>query len=434
MKVVVIGAGLSGLAAAKRLQERGHEVQVLETLDRPGGRCKTLRQDGFIVDTCTELATASYRRWLELARSVDLEKDIVKPPMVMGMLRKGRIINVDLGNPLSLPFTPLLSWRAKLKFARGVFSLRKAIFSMPSNLLDATALDDPAMTAEDLVLKAFGPEVAEYVMEPLIRMIGGTKMHEVSSLIVPYSLSDFSSLISLRGGLDRLPKAVAAKLNIRYQTAVKQIRSNAADVTIEYVDADGSGGTLSADKCLITAQYDDAERMYPRLADIGDNYGRKLQFMRLVDIKLAYSKRPDSKAATVWVPFSEDPELNFISLSHNKSPDRAPAGHSLFSLYTEHAEYDRMAAMSDEQLVAWACKTTEKLFPELKGHFLFHYLGRQPRTCGFPDPGFFHRTSKLWDNIGREPRVHLGGEIFNYGTMEAAVAFGERAADRLVGA
>ena len=43
-KVVVIGAGLAGLAAAYELHKMGHQVTVLEAQLRPGGRVLTLRQ------------------------------------------------------------------------------------------------------------------------------------------------------------------------------------------------------------------------------------------------------------------------------------------------------------------------------------------------------------------------------------------------------
>ncbi|KUO90015.1 MAG: hypothetical protein AT708_04075, partial [Pyrobaculum sp. OCT_11] len=36
-RVVIIGAGLGGLYAAERLHDAGHEVVVLERLERPGG-------------------------------------------------------------------------------------------------------------------------------------------------------------------------------------------------------------------------------------------------------------------------------------------------------------------------------------------------------------------------------------------------------------
>lgn len=134
----------------------------------------------------------------------------------------------------------------------------------------------------------------------------------------------------------------------------------------------------------------------------------------------------------VMFPYKENRDINVISLAHNKCPDRAPAGHSLFSLFTEHLEYDRMAAMPDEQVIELVQPQVEALFPEVKGHLLFTYVSRQPRTSLVPDPGFFRRTAKLWEDFGRESRVHLGGDVFNFGSMEAAVGSGVRAAERLI--
>lgn len=433
MKIIVIGAGLSGLAAAYRLQEAGHEVQVLETNDWPGGRCKALRRDGFIIDTCPELAATSYRRWLALVRSVGLEGDIVDMPMVMGMLKDGHPIYLDLKNPLSLAFTPLLSLRAKLKFLRGAYAMRHDVRAIPNNLLEIATLDDPASNALELSTKAFGREVTEYLMDPLLRSIGGTALKEMSTLIVPYTLSDWTAMISLRGGLDRVPQAVAARLKVRYRTTVDRVLSNAQDVTIEYTEASGETGTFSADKCLITAPYDLAEDMYPRFGEISGGYRRTVPFLHMIDVKLAYSKAPDSKAAAVMYSFRESREINVVILTHNKAPDRAPAGHGLFSVFTEHLEYERMAAMSDDELIDLIRPQVEKLYPEIKGHFLFSHINRRPRASYVPDPGFFHRTRKLWDAVGHEPRVHLGGDVFNFGSMEAAVSVGERAANRLVG-
>ena len=50
MKIVVIGSGFDGLSAAIRLQAQGHQVQILDKRDRPGGRAYVYEQDGFIFD------------------------------------------------------------------------------------------------------------------------------------------------------------------------------------------------------------------------------------------------------------------------------------------------------------------------------------------------------------------------------------------------
>ena len=47
MRIVVIGSGFGGLAAAVRLQRRGHDVVLLDKRDKPGGRAYVYEQDGF---------------------------------------------------------------------------------------------------------------------------------------------------------------------------------------------------------------------------------------------------------------------------------------------------------------------------------------------------------------------------------------------------
>ena len=55
--VVVVGAGLAGLAAARRLVARGHEVTVVEARERVGGRT-----EGLVLDDGTPLELGG--QWL----------------------------------------------------------------------------------------------------------------------------------------------------------------------------------------------------------------------------------------------------------------------------------------------------------------------------------------------------------------------------------
>lgn len=67
--VVVVGAGLAGLAAATRLVGRGVEVTVIEASDGVGGRARTDRRDGLLLDRGFQLLNPSYP---EAARLLDL--------------------------------------------------------------------------------------------------------------------------------------------------------------------------------------------------------------------------------------------------------------------------------------------------------------------------------------------------------------------------
>jgi phytoene desaturase len=58
MRIVVIGAGFGGLAAAIRLQAQGHDVTIVEQRDKPGGRAYVYEQDGFTFDGGPTIITA----------------------------------------------------------------------------------------------------------------------------------------------------------------------------------------------------------------------------------------------------------------------------------------------------------------------------------------------------------------------------------------
>lgn len=70
MDVVVIGAGLAGLAAAVRLADAGVEVEVREAGDAVGGRVRTDARDGLLLDRGFQLLNPSYP---EAARLLDLD-------------------------------------------------------------------------------------------------------------------------------------------------------------------------------------------------------------------------------------------------------------------------------------------------------------------------------------------------------------------------
>ncbi|HEV8191328.1 MAG TPA: FAD-dependent oxidoreductase, partial [Ktedonobacterales bacterium] len=59
-KIAVIGSGFGGLSAAIRLAARGHDVDVFEKRDKPGGRAYVYNIDGFTFDGGPTVITAPF--------------------------------------------------------------------------------------------------------------------------------------------------------------------------------------------------------------------------------------------------------------------------------------------------------------------------------------------------------------------------------------
>lgn len=59
-KLIVVGAGIGGIATALRLSKQGYDVTVLEKNDQAGGRLNQIRKDGFVFDTGPSFFSMSY--------------------------------------------------------------------------------------------------------------------------------------------------------------------------------------------------------------------------------------------------------------------------------------------------------------------------------------------------------------------------------------
>jgi phytoene dehydrogenase-like protein len=109
--VVIVGAGLAGLNSARLLQDAGVDVLVLESSNRPGGRVKSDRVDGFTLDHGFQVINPSYS---EIASTGVLnELDFVSLPAGFRLIDADSSKSFTLLAALNLPG----SMREKIAFA-----------------------------------------------------------------------------------------------------------------------------------------------------------------------------------------------------------------------------------------------------------------------------------------------------------------------------
>jgi phytoene dehydrogenase-like protein len=161
--VVIVGAGLAGLAAARQLAIHAVDVVVLEASDGVGGRVRTDRVDGLLLDRGFQLYNPAYP---EAARVLDHGALDLRPfaPGVVSLTDRGL---TRLADPRREPrwATDALSSRSgrlpgKLRFARYAWqtararrSVRESRDDMPAEVALLSAGVDPALL--ETVLRPF---------------------------------------------------------------------------------------------------------------------------------------------------------------------------------------------------------------------------------------------------------------------------------------
>jgi oxygen-dependent protoporphyrinogen oxidase len=173
-RVVVIGGGIAGLAAAHRLLAGGVRVTVLESSDRLGGKLHAGEIEGLPVDLGAEAMLARRPEAVELARAVGLGDELQAPATVGAALwTRGALRPMPGGHVMGVPgdLAPLA--------ASGVLSDEGlARIEHESDLPPAPVTEDVAVGA--YVSERIGREVVDRLVEPLLGGVYAGDAYQIS--------------------------------------------------------------------------------------------------------------------------------------------------------------------------------------------------------------------------------------------------------------
>lgn len=156
-KVVVIGAGISGLACAHRLKQLGLGARVLEAADRSGGLIQTVRRDGFLFETGPQFPRFP-PSVSQLIRDLKLQREFVagSSKAKRYILRHGHLHPVPF-SPGGLIKTGLVGLKSKLRILGEPFG-------------DSHPPDQEESLAE-FVQRKFGAEILDNLVDPIISTV-----------------------------------------------------------------------------------------------------------------------------------------------------------------------------------------------------------------------------------------------------------------------
>lgn len=223
--VVVVGAGLAGLAAAWRLSRRGFRVVVLERAATPGGRLSAQHWDGFRLEAIPPVLCSGDRQTLAFIDEVGLRDDALPlRPLIRAFPHAGGLREVELRSPRDVRRIPGVRWREGLRLVRLQRLLARYGERLdPARPGAAADLDDRSLA--DFCELYFGASVLDRWMAPVVTSSSLGDPHEMSRV---QFLLELRRVGAARPGLPRasladLAERAAAQLPVQLHCAVASL-------------------------------------------------------------------------------------------------------------------------------------------------------------------------------------------------------------------
>ncbi len=381
-KILILGAGISGLSCAFRLHQARFDVEVLEREAFPGGVMQSRRDDGFLVEAGPNSFQSS-EEILSLIHDVGLDEELLEADgrLPRYIFFRGKLHQAPMG-PGALLSTKLLSARAKWKLVREPWA--------PPNR------DGREESIQEFATRRLGRELHDVMLAPLVSGIyaGDTaklSMQSVFPLMVELEkkykslLKGFMkhmkaerlkreaegkpkprrTLCSFKGGLKTLPEGIAQKLGARLhlECEVRGLKVNSnGGFTVEVIEK-GAAKSYAADQLAIATSVTRAGEHLSVLAETSSaaqqlkEAGQALSTIELpplAGVCLAFKKSDvprDLNGFGFLIPRSEKVRLLGCIWSSSLFPGRAPDGWTLLTNFIGGATDPEILSLSEGQLL-----------------------------------------------------------------------------------
>ncbi len=442
--VIVVGAGLAGLAAAWELVQLGHDVTVLEAQTRPGGRVFTLRSpftDGLYAEAGAISYSDSFHHMVRYVKTFGLPSAQLGPRGGAPVFHlRGKRFTVKPGEKPDWPYD-----LAPDEKGLGIVPLLVKYFSLTDKLGDPT---DPAWRPEvfkdwDRVTLAQWLS-AQGASRDAIELLSASlwwghgwdevsALHRLTSDVALFLMGQKAYVIP--GGTDLLAQAFAKALRdrISYGAPVLAVEQTAGGVRV-VVRQGGTEEAMTADRLIVTTPVPALRRIRftPELGAVKRKAADALEYSPVTRVYLQSRRRfwaDVGEAGGAWtdLPIGAVAEHPFV-----RADDAGPRG--VLECHVKGDKALRLDAMDEAERLASSAREMEKVHPgflhDVEGGASYSW-GTDPWAGGgYPvwKPG---QLLEWLPELARpESRVHFAGEHTSWlsRTMEGALESGNRAA------
>jgi len=457
-KTIVIGGGISGLAAAYALQKSEANYQLLEASDRLGGKIVTYAGEGFLIEGGPDSFLTQKRAALDLCRELGLGDQLIgsnhtATPSTY-VLSKGKLHPMPEGMMLMAPTmilpilrSELISWPGKLRMGLELFIGRNTTVAdeslgsfvrrrMGSELLAKIA--GPLMAGihagdpEALSLRSTFPMFTD--MEKKHRsLILGMMKRKKEQAALPSAGPCPPMFTTLSGGLQQLPDAIAARLNpqqVKLNTRVQSIAISGDQYKLTLAD----GTSIVADNVVFTTPaYVTAEIVQQLDPSLAENL-RRIRYVSTSTVSLAFRRSEitcDLNGFGFIVPAGEGRKINACSWSSTKFSHRAPEEYVLMRVFIGGAFAENLAEQDDATLIDIARNELR----EIMGITATPILARAYRwTKSNPQYNVGHSAliNEIDQQISARPGLYLAGAAYRGSGIPDCIQSGFDTAAKIV--
>lgn len=427
--ILIVGAGLAGLAAAHRLGDRPY--RLIEAEDSAGGLCRSIRTGGFTFDYTGHLLHIKRPEIRDLVFGLVGEQSLLRIDRRSGVYSHGTFTDY----PFQVNTHGLPKWVA-----------RECVMGFAETLQKRVDLgEDPSFRR--WALATFGEGICKHFMIPYNQKLFCADLESVTADWVSWSIpkptwSDVvrgsvgrsakafgynpSFLYPAVGGIDVLPKAFLPRVRPpQLSTSVTSVNAARREARLS------SGETIRYTTMVSTMPL---PRLLERIEDLPPEVGeaaKRLRYVSVVNLNLGFDA--PCPVPHHWLYFPE-PDFPFyrVGIYSNLSPASVPPGHSAFYVEIAHRpdeasdpaalEHSVVKRLGRIGLVPPSAKVSARALIDIPCAYVIHDRHRLEFLPGATR--FLERHGIL--SVGRYG-------AWEYSAMEDALWHGQMAADRAMG-
>ncbi|WP_243030755.1 protoporphyrinogen oxidase [Thermus altitudinis] len=441
-QVAVVGGGWAGLSAALAVKEAGVDFRLFEASLRLGGKVRTHKGEGFLVEGGPDASVRYKKEVLELGERFGLTPIGTLPAKPAAyILRRGKahplpegLLQIVPGNLKGLARTSLLSFSGKLRALYDLF-------------LPRGSKEDESL--REFVERRLGPEVFAALVAPLAGGIYGGEPDELSlKAAFPQLLELERRHRSLILGAMRTQKARGSReggsLFFSFQEGLSALTQRLKEEVVEKtllgtpvlaLEPLGSRyrlhtprGTWEAEAVILATPAPVAAQLLRPFLPEATALLKGIPHTPAATVSLAFSEALPVEGHGLLIAQGEGYRARGFTWTHGKWPGRAPEGWSLVRAYFS----GEVARLSEGELAKVALEDLRRfLGQEVRPERTFAF--RFPEGMPAYRVGHLERMERLDLALLKAPGLFLAGNYLEGVGLPEVVRSGRKAAGRALG-